>query len=344
MEQQRQLSQQEIDAVFQNQSERKGGPPAAQGVTFDFRRLDRIAKSQLRAIHLLHDNFARSLSSSLSAYLRSYIMVNLVSVEQLSFTEFLNGLPSPTCIASMSLRPYEGNAGLELNPSLTFPLLEILLGGTGKTAIRNEREITEIERSLLEGLFRLILQDLKEAWKTVTVIDFKIEAMEKEAQQLQILAPNEPVVAVGIQIRIGDATAGMMNIAMPALIIKMMRQKFDQQWSSRKAEATESEQARMLAFLKQARVQVDGQLQGPKITVEDFLGLTLGDVIRFDYGVGRPLDCVVNGKNKFKGQVVASGEKLAILIESQNDPDADRARDREADGMPAAMAVAVAET
>src|SRR5882724_9548247 len=102
----RQLSQQEIDAVFQNiqgrQSEHAAGKRAE---LFDFRRPDRIAKSQLRAIHQLHDNFVRNLVSSLSAYLRSYLIVNLVSVEQLSYSEFLECLPSPTCIASLSLKP-----------------------------------------------------------------------------------------------------------------------------------------------------------------------------------------------------------------------------------------------
>src|SRR4249919_4347633 len=95
----RQLSQQEIDAVFQNK-ERKREAPA---VKFDFRRPDRIPKSQVRAIHLLHDTFVRNLVSSLSAYLRSYLTVNLVSVEQLSYAEFLDGLPSPTCIVSLGL-------------------------------------------------------------------------------------------------------------------------------------------------------------------------------------------------------------------------------------------------
>ena len=89
----RQLSQQEIDAVFRNLQDRKGEEAA---VAFDFRRPDRIAKSQLRAIHLLHDTFVRNLVSSLSAFLRSYLIVNLVSVEQLSYAEFLEGLPSPT--------------------------------------------------------------------------------------------------------------------------------------------------------------------------------------------------------------------------------------------------------
>src|SRR5216684_3420152 len=108
----RQLSQQEIDAVFQNLEDRKGNHKVVQkGVRFDFRRLDRIAKSQLRAIHLLHDNFVRNLGASLSAYLRSYLTVNLVSVEQLSYAEFLEGLPSPTCITSLSLKPYEAERG-----------------------------------------------------------------------------------------------------------------------------------------------------------------------------------------------------------------------------------------
>src|SRR5579859_7703563 len=115
----RQLSQQEIDAVFENLEDRKGSPTAAcKGLRFDFRRPDRIAKSQLRAIHLLHDNFVRNLGSSLSAYLRSYLTVNLVSVEQLSYAEFLDGLPSPTCMVSLGLRPYDGNGVLELGPSL----------------------------------------------------------------------------------------------------------------------------------------------------------------------------------------------------------------------------------
>jgi flagellar motor switch protein FliM len=310
----RQLSQQEIDAVFENLEDRKGSPAASRkGVRFDFRRLDRIAKSQLRAIHLLHDNFVRNLGSSLSAYLRSYLTVNLVSVEQLSYAEFLEGLPSPTCITSLSLKPYEGSAVLELNPSIIFPVLEMLLGGNGKNAAVVQREITEIEQNLLDALFRIILHDLTEAWKGVTTIDFKIESMEKEPQLLQIVAPNEAVVAVGVEIRTGDST-GMMNMAMPAIIIKMMRQKFEQQWSVRKAESTGTEQERMLRFLKDAVVQLDSRLDGNTFTVEDFLGLEDGDLLTFDHPLGRSLDCIVNGKQKFKGQVVRMGNKKAFRI------------------------------
>src|ERR1700683_3102499 len=249
----RQLSQQEIDAVFQSLHARKGDPNARKAAPFDFRRPDRIAKSQLRAIPVLHDNFVRNLVSSLSAYLRAYLIVNLVSVEQLSYAEFLECLPSPTCIASLGLKPYDGNAVLELNSSLIFPILEILLGGDATLQFNSQREITEIEQVLLDGLFRLILRDLREAWKFVTQIDFTIDTIETEPQFLQILAPTEAVVAVAVEIRIGDSI-GMMNIAMPSIIIKMMRQKFDQQWSLRKSASTELEPSRVLRLLRSAEL------------------------------------------------------------------------------------------
>ena len=307
----RQLSQQEIDAVFQNVQERKRETPA---VPFDFRRPDRIPKSQVRAIHLLHDTFVRNLVSSLSAYLRSYLTVNLVSVEQLSYAEFLDGLPSPTCMISLGLSPYDGSGVLELNPSLVFPIIEMLLGGTGKSSTAFQRDVTEIEQKLLDGLFRIILNDLREAWKTVTTVDFSIEAMETEPQLLHILAPNEAVVSIGIEIRIGE-TVGMMNIAMPSIVIKMMRQKFDQQWSVRKTHASEAEQRRVLRMIRDGMVTLEGRLEGPTLTVSDLLELSEGHLLTFDYPVERPIDVMVNGTPRYTAHVASTGKKRACQIQ-----------------------------
>ncbi len=310
----RQLTQQEIDAVFQKV---KGttNDLSKKAVAFDFRRPDRIAKSQVRAIHLLHENFVRNLASSLSAYLRSYLTVNLISVEQLSYGEFLEGLPSPTCLVSLSLRPYDGNAIIEMNPSLIFPIIEIILGGKGRGAANIKREITEIEQHLLETLFRIVLNDLKEAWKGVTLIDFKIEAVATEPQILQILAPNEAVVAVGIEIRIGE-NSGTLNLAIPSINIKMIGQKFDQQWNLRKTDPTEAEQQRVLKLIRNAEAELSARLRGPKLLIRDLLEIEPGDLLRLDYRVDQLLDCDINGKAKFRGRVVNSNRKKAFLVET----------------------------
>jgi flagellar motor switch protein FliM len=307
----RQLSQQEIDAVFQNLQGRKRDIPAPK---FDFRRPDRIPKSQVRAIHLLHDTFVRNVVSSLSVYLRSYLTVNLVSVEQLSYAEFLDGLPSPTCMVSLGLKPYDGNGVLEMNPSLIFPILEMLLGGSGKSSGAMQREITEIEQRLLDGLFRLILHDLREAWKGVAEVDFTIESLETEPQLLHILAPDEAVVSIGVEVRMGDSV-GMMNIAMPSIVIKMMRQKFDQQWSVRKTLATEAEQARGLRLLREASLTLEALLAGPRLSVRNFLDLEEGNVLTFDFPIEKPIELSVNGERKFSAQLVSTGKKRGCLLE-----------------------------
>jgi flagellar motor switch protein FliM len=306
----RQLTQQEIDAVFQK-PDRKRDSAAAR---FDFRRPDRIPKSQVRAIHLLHDVFARNLVASLSAYLRSYLMVNLVSVEQLSYSEFLEGLPSPTCLVSVGLKPYDGNGVLELNPSLAFPIIEMLLGGSGKQSASIQRDITEIEQKLLDGLLRIILNDLREAWKGVTDIDFTIDSMDTEPQLLNVLAPNEAVVAIGVEIRIAEAV-GMMNIALPSIVIKMMRQKFEQQWSVRKTQASEAEQSRFLGMLRDASLTLEARLEGLQLTVENLLALTEGHLVIFDRSIASPISLLVNGREQYYGTIVDSSSKRSFAIE-----------------------------
>src|SRR5579871_2473799 len=312
----RTLSQQEIDALFSNATgATPQGAPSKKIARFDFRRPDRIAKSQLRAIHQLHETFVHNLVSSLSAYLRTYLLVNLVSVEQLSCEEFLNGLPSPTCMLSLGLRPYDGYGLLELSPALVFPILEVLLGGDGKTKAALRREITEIEQKLLDSLFRIILNDLKEAWQAVAPIEFTIHSVETEPQFLRVLAPTEAVVAVGIEIRIGD-NVGMMNIAVPSIIAKMMRQKFDQQWSMRRTQSTPEEQSAMLQRIRPSLLSLDVRLRGPRMLVEDLLRLAEGDVLAFDFPVGRPLEGLLNGKLRFDGRIVETGRKRGFLIQT----------------------------
>jgi flagellar motor switch protein FliM len=244
----------------------------------------------------------------LSAYLRAFVAVNLASLEQVSFIEFTQRLPSPTCIISLGMRPFDGHAVMEINPTLVFPMLEMLLGGSGKIPAKIDREITEIEQSIMEGLMRIVLQDLRSAWQAVTNIDFVVESFSTEPQLLQM--PNEAVVAIRIEVRIGDA-AGMMNIGIPAIIAKMLRQKL------LKTRATEEENSRVLRLIRPAMINLDARLQGPKLGMEALLNLQEGDLLAFDYPLDRPLDIMVNGKLKYQGEVVSTGRKRGFHIQSQ---------------------------
>lgn len=308
------LSQQEIENVFKSVQQKSPGEELAnRAQPYDFRRPDRIAKDQLRAMHMIHETFARSIGSSLSAFLRAYVAVNIVSVEQLSFAEFSRSLPSPTCLLNLGMVGFDNSALMELNPSILFPVLELILGGSNATPAKIDREISEIERAILDGFFRILIKDLKDAWRMVpAALDFRIDGFETDPQLLQILSPNEAVVAISIELRIGEI-AGMMNIGIPSIIIKMLGQRMDQH-AVRRTELTEDEQSRIMRLLRPATIRVDTRLSGPTLTVRDLLNLKTNDVLSFDYPVQRPMNVVFNGRRKYLGQIVATGRKRAVEL------------------------------
>ena len=262
----------------------------------------------------MHDFLARNLASSLGAYLRAYIGVSLVSVEQLSFGEFLQYLPTPTCIASIAMPPMDGNAVLEINPSLVMPMLDILLGGAGSTEFDEARELTDIEQSIAEGILRIILHDLKEAWAPVAEIDFGVDDIETQPQLMQILSSNEAIVAIGFELTMGEVR-GMMNFGVPSIMVKMMGQKFEQQWSIRRRSGSADEQRRMARIARRVPVGLEAVLHGARLKVSDVLALQPGDVVSLDIPLKEPAEIEVGGVSKFTGEVVVAGNRRGVSIE-----------------------------
>lgn len=310
------LSQESIDALFSSRAgDTPGSHHAREARTYDFRRTDRISKEQIRAIRPVHDNFARSLASNLSAYLRTYVSVNLISVEQLSFLEFVNTLASPTCIASLAMAPFEALGVLEINPALAFPLIEILLGGGKIKPLVVTRGMSAIEQDILDSLLALILQNLGLAWQSVATVDFTIQSHETEPAMLRILAPNEAIVVIATEIQIGD-TSGLMNIGIPATVIKMLRQQFEQQGILRRNSVTDDESARILGLVQHSELELEAQIRGSQVSFADLLSLQEGDILLLDRPLDEPVELSVNGTTKYLGRLMVTHRRSAVAIES----------------------------
>lgn len=295
-------------------------PAAVQNApAFDFKRPNRISKNQVRAIHTLHARFVRSLAHDLASYLHTYVIMNLVSVEQIAYSEYLDGLPPSTFIVCLGMRPLEGSAVLEINPSLVFPILEMLLGGPGKPSALIQREVTEIEHHVMEEVMAIILKNLSEAWRPVEEITFLPQTVDSDRQFLQIISPAEPVVAVGIEARIGE-NSGLINLAMPSLIVKKMRNKLDRQWPLRKSTSSNDDADKMLRLVQPAQIKVDVMINGPKIRIDELLELKPQDVLVLDYPVTRSLECCCNGQPVLRSRLARSGHKTAARICDHEEP------------------------
>ncbi len=316
----KELSQEEIDAVFQgNQVEAQQEPPKPDVAPFDLSHLDRIPKSQLRALHMVHENFVRNLASSLSAYLRSYVALNLVSLEQISYAEFLEGLSFPTGIAYIGLSPYDGTAVLEMSMMLMFTFMSVLMGSKGKNAVALQRKITDIEKSVMQTILRVVLLDLREAWRSVAEIDFTVQSLASEPQLMHVLAPAEAVIVIAVDVRVGDVT-GLMNLAIPSIFIKRLRNKFEQLQRVRKAHASESDHVLVADLLQDVGLNFKAYIDGGRISAQTLVDLEPGDVVMLDHDAEKPLRASLNDEPKWDGYIGALKENLVFEVVGQCQP------------------------
>ncbi|HSW39772.1 MAG TPA: flagellar motor switch protein FliM [Acidobacteriota bacterium] len=317
------LSKEEINALFSAMSsdavDLDGQPaknePARKIVNYDFHRADRISQDQMRSIHMLHEYFGRNFASSLSAYLRSFVEVELASVEQMSYAAFLKKLGDPTLFCSIGMRPLDGNMALELEPSLVFPMIDMILGGPGLAAVKN-RNLTEIELNIIEGVIKVVMRDLRTAWLAIIDLDLFLEGKGTKGHMFQIVSPGETVIAVHFELKVADFT-GAMNICIPSGILKLLRNKFDQQWNVRRHKASGDDAVRILEHMKMARFPLTGEIINSKMTVSELLKVAAGDVVVLNQRVDDPLALCVGGKVKLTGRVVQRRGKKAFEVDGR---------------------------
>lgn len=312
------LSQEEIDALLTSaveieRSSRASDRPADGSVTaYNFRRPDRVSKEQIRSLHFLHDRFARNVTTSLAAYLRAVSEVSITSVEQFTYSEFLMSLPDPTAFYAVSMPPLDGLLALELNPNVAFTVIDRMLGGSGR-GVAMTRALTEIEQNVIDGVVKLIVDNLTEAWHGIVDVQFRISGRETRPQMLQVAAPNEVVVLLGFDIRIGDAR-GMLNICVPAAAIESMGTSFTQSWHRMRREPTEADRTRLYAHLAGVRLPVAASIE-TLLPARELLELRPGDVLSLGRPVRQPLDVRVRGSIKFRGRLVREGSRAGIRID-----------------------------
>ena len=198
----RNMSPEEMDALVAGSD---GTATDARAVRpFDFSRIDRIPKAQMRAVRRMHENFTRNLATTLAGHLRVYVSPTLVSLEQISYGEFVASLEPPTCLAYVGLLPFDGSMVFEVSRPLAFAAVELLLGSSAVTAEVPARKMTEIERQLMQNLLRPVLVDYRDTWRTVAEIEFEVQSLVDEPQDLRVLTAAEAVVAVSLEVTLGS--------------------------------------------------------------------------------------------------------------------------------------------
>lgn len=285
--------------------------------TYDFRRPERVSKEQLKGLQSLFEAFSREIGILLPPFLRTVVRVDLVSIDQLTYDEFILSVARPTSMSILDMEPLEGRAVLEMGPAMVFPIVDRVLGGKGVTLAR-PRELTEIEERIVYRIVLMILDCWKRAWAQLIDLDMKVINQESDPLIVQIVAGSEMVILVGYEIHIGE-TVGTMNMCIPLMVLTPILDQIASQATFQRSitpEMAEKTRSVLESYVYSTDVPVEPILGETKITLNELAQLQVGDVIGLDSKANETIKINVGGIPRFRGQPGRSGEQSSVQIVS----------------------------
>ncbi|MBZ5659236.1 MAG: FliM/FliN family flagellar motor switch protein [Acidobacteriia bacterium] len=304
------LTQEEIDALFRatQKGQIPGGPaqPTQRKISkLNLRAISQINKDQVRALSALHESFARNVTNSLGAYLRVGFAVNLVSVEQLTFSEVLSRLPDLTYLCSIRMQPIEANALLQMDLAIAFPIMDLVLGGAGG-ATSELRDLTEIEEEIIQSVMEILTRELQNAWAPVLEVQIDFDQRLKNNQAMSLMATTERSLALSFEITMPEVR-GILNVTLPAVASNALLRKLSAQtaYSRHGISATHGNQLRAQALDSEFAAEL--RLPPALVSVRELTDLQVGNVLRLFQPVNEPAILYIGQKEMFTAYPVACG-------------------------------------
>ena len=315
------LSQNEIDALL---SALSSGDIIAEDIIkeeekpkiklYDFKSPQKFSKDHVRTLELIHDNFARIISNFLTAQLRTNTKVNLVSVQQITYEEFIHSVQNPTILTTFKMSPLNGNILFETNQQFANQVIDVLMGGGGQRKLKL-REFTDIDKNIIKNINFGLLNNLKLAWEDIMHVDIDVEGVETNPALNQTLAPNEPVALITFSVEMIKSNS-FINLCIPYLSIdKYLDKLLVQYWFKDKTqEEINRNQDIIKKSISNVEITLSGLLGKTMITVDEFLKLSLNDVITLETKCTSPIIVQAEDECSYYGKPGVIGKKYGVAI------------------------------
>jgi flagellar motor switch protein FliM len=306
------LDQEEIDAMVRTaRGEQAAGTGAQKVTSWDITQGGQIGSGKLRGISLLHENFARNLTHALGGYLRAPFEATLVSAEHLSFKEFLQRFPEGSYLAACKLSPITATALLQLDMTVAFPIIDLLLGGEGKTTAPT-RAMSDIEEQILEGVIRIVCRELQSSWQAIA-LEFSFDQRQDAEQAQHLMPPEEKTLSLSFEVHLLE-TRGTLNLAIPAIASHALLRKIAAQWEYQKPRGLIEAGTRLRNRLLGCPFRVDLSVTSIPVPVRDLLDLSPGKVLVLRRTVERPATLLVAGNAMFSAAAARRGDLRAAHL------------------------------
>jgi flagellar motor switch protein FliM len=283
---------------------------------YDFKRPSKFSKEHLRTLEIIFEHYGRLLSTNLPAYLRKNVQIEVMNSEAVAYSEFSNALSNPVLLGIVNFAPLEGNIVIELAANLGYAMVDRMLGGNG-LPLEKSREFSEIELIIIERIYNVCVNLLREPWQNVINIEPRLEKIETNSQFAQIISPGEMTSIITMNIKIGNVE-GLMNVCLPYTCLESIIDKLNTKYwySTMQVKDDATYQDAIEAAISKAKIPIRAVLGKSTISVNDFMNIQKGDIIKLNTKVDEELDIYVGNINKFTALPGAASDSYAVRITS----------------------------
>jgi len=316
------LSQEEIDALLTSVGTSDNAEsatielPQKKVTLYDFRRPNLISKEQLRLLENIHEALARKFGVFLSAQLRMIVDMHLIAVDQIMYSEFVMSITSPGAIYVGKIDNPYSQIILEINPQLVIMIVERLFGGKGEF-ITDNRPVSIIERKIMKRVVNRIAEEISRNWASIKEFNCSFPRFESNPEFVQIASTSEPVVVVSIEINIRGRTS-VMNICYPYMWISdiISNPEIHEKILFGTQELSKDERNLTESNMKLMPVDLRVVLGKSFISVNDFINMERGDVVRLTTKTDSKIPVYVNNRQLFSAMLGSKGKNYAVKIVS----------------------------
>lgn len=286
---------------------------------YDFRRPNRISKNQVRTLQNVHESFSESFGFYLVSKLQSIVSINVTSVDQLFYSEFILSVSNPSCLYVFDIEGTDGSGIMEISPQLALTIVERLLGGT-TDSIPKSRVISPIEQAVIKGVIVHALSDLGNAWRSIAEINFKYSRLEMEADFVQIAPSSEIVIIVSLDVNIGSNTF-LMNLCFPTfaleeVLARLNKQKVTTQVIKQSPSKARENMEILHQQISTTSLPVIAELGKAAISLKELMELKVGDVIKVKKHIQDEIEVIIAGRRKLGARPGSIEGKKAVRITS----------------------------
>ena len=282
---------------------------------YNFRRPDKFSKDNLRALRDIHREFSKAISLVLSGYLRMRVEIEIVSVDQLTYEEFVRSMPSPISVGVFEFEPLSGQILLGISFEVISCIVNRMLGGVGSIDTQT-RELTDIEKALAKKVINIIIKQLEDSWNAIIPVSGKFISLDDNYQSIQVATAGEIVALLTFEVQIQGKHFGLFSICFPYPVLETVLGHLSTQhiFQTKGLVASNDERMKMISKINTSNVDVRVQFGQCSITLDDFLQLSEGDILKLENRVQDDLIVKINGEKKFFARPGTLKDKICVKI------------------------------